>query len=136
MRCALYIPDGAGSTPKSSAEAFSALRVSWFFQKRSSEAMLRGSKNDHVTFTKLATYNWIDGLYHYGIPSVTAEPWFVCSHDGILTLRYNLSADLDDGSEDECGPHASVCIGGVNWPLAVVEVKTAPYRRTLDPLLP
>lgn len=44
-------------------EGFEALCKSWFSQRRSSEAMMRGSKNEHVMLSKLASSEWIHGLY-------------------------------------------------------------------------
>lgn len=41
----------------------------------------------------------------------------------------------DEENSTQCGPRASVCVGGLRYALAVVEVKTAVPLRTVEPVL-
>lgn len=50
-------------------------------------------------------------------------------------IHEELLPDCSDNELLVCGGHSSVSVGGTDWPLEVVVVRTAVSRRTLDPLL-
>lgn len=69
------------------ADAFAVLCKSCFLQRRSSEPMMRGSKNEEGSMAALESYKMVHSFYNCGMLADSENTSSACSLDCIATCR-------------------------------------------------
>lgn len=110
-------------------EGFYFLVKSWFSQRRSTEAMMRGTSNEPVVLKTLHRYTWIEDVFIIGMVCSTTRPWNACSPYGLAILAFR----HEPPDEFEWGTYMAVKVQGRRYPIPCVETKAAVSRQALNP---
>lgn len=97
--------------------------------------MVRGTKNETVTLNGWVAFRMLHALYEIGILGLKDMTYSACSPDAVALLHHEVLRTYQENREVEWEQFAGVNVGGIDWPLYVVYIKTVVSRRNLDPLL-
>jgi hypothetical protein len=73
--------------PKDAQAHLYCLATSWFSKKQSTEAMMRGTKNEEAARKAVETMSFIDGVFHCGMVALTETPSIACSPDAVCIIN-------------------------------------------------
>jgi YqaJ-like viral recombinase domain len=93
------VGEGMESLARSTTEKMQALVSSWFSTARSTEAMMRGSRNEPSVMNALERKDFVKCLFEVGMIAKKGKSWMACSPDGIAVIDLNKIPEFNSNEQ-------------------------------------
>ena len=117
VRYSIGLPSRSSSVETSPTDTLRWLSETWFSSARSTEAMMRGTANEHAVLSSLSRRSSVKSIQECGMLAKAGAEWLACSPDSIALID-TWELGLEDSAEQ--------------LSLASVEIETSVSRSSMD----